>query len=959
MREKKFFLLLVLVLSSFLMSACSSSTVSISIKPNNYNFGAVETSATVIYTLKNNTSEMITVSNISFIGTDADKFLVINGFAPFDLVPKVEMNFEIEFTPKTYGAKEADLIIDTTYIKKPVITKKLKGFGYVAAFDPANHDFGTIDYGQSDTKDFSFRNDLERDITVTSFDITGTNIADFTIVSGTPGYLPANGGSILVSVEFAPLTHGAKTAELTATTTDGTFTTVKAELLGAGNVTLKETFDATTMSDTAVTTAEWGTTTTGQLTPTGLSSFGTGADGVYNPTSNANLDADAGPYNYTSITIPQGVVITVTGSQPLEILCSGDVIINGELNLDGKQGTNGGPGGAGGPGGGAGGAGGAPGASGTPGSGNGGGQSASSRSGGGGGYAVKGQDGFNSSGVTSNRGASGGMAYGNPDINPLDGGSGGGGGAGYSGTGGGGGGGGGAVGILAGGNIEIGGLISANGGRAGGVVMPASSSNRCYGGGGGSGGAVRLQSAADILFTGGSITVVGGLGKDGQYNGTTSRYRGGYGASGRIRLEDSDGDVEGIGGAIFPAPSAAFVSTPFAGGTGADGVFNPTSNITIDTSNGAFNYTAVNISAGITVTATGTNPLEIYCTGDIIIDGTINISGGNASANTGGTGVAGGFDGGNGSSTSYNGEDGKGPGGGKGGLTSFIGASGGGYGEQGQSGSHSNHLPGGGPYGTPELTTLQGGSGGGAGPGFSSYGRGSGGGAGGGALRLQAAGKVDITGEIISDGGNGTLASGSFVCPGAGGSGGAILVQGNKLLITGRLSARGGFGSIANYSGGSSTVYDDQAPNGVSAWGGHGRIRLEAVQGHVGGNVFITKGRESASGGADGNTALVGTCSVAALGISAGLIAQSEFFNSTLAAPTWQTAVINGTDLTQVKVVYQGADDDGNGNPDLATLSAWVDDLATLPAKQYVRFKVYFRPGAGSPAVEDIEMPFN
>lgn len=414
-----------------------------------------------------------------------------------------------------------------------------------------------------------------------------------------------------------------------------------------------------------------------------------------------------------------------------------------------------------------------------------------------------------------------------------------------------------------------------------------------------------------------------------------------------------------MSGAIFPIPSAAIMSTPFTGGTGSDGAFNPSSDIKLDTSNGAFNYTSVIIPSGVTVSATGDKPLEIYCTGDIKIEGKIDISGGNAVANTGGTGIAGGFDGGSGSTSSYNGEDGKGPGGGKGGRTSFSGGSGGGFGEVGQRGSPSAHLAGGVAYGTPELTTLQGGSGGGAGPGYSNYGRGSGGGAGGGAVRLQAAGTVEIKGDVVSDGGNGVLATGSFVCPGAGGSGGAILVQGDKLLISGRLSARGGFGSIANYSGGASTTYDDQAPNGISAWGGHGRIRLEAVHGNAGGNVYITKGRESARNGDDSNTPLVGTCSIASLSLNAGLLAQSKFFNSTLAAPTWQTANVVGNDMNQVKVVFQGADDDGNGSPDMATLTAWYDDLSLVPQKQYVRFRVYFRPGSGSPSVEEIELLFN
>src|ERR1041385_7335721 len=68
-----------------------------------------------------------------------------------------------------------------------------------------------------------------------------------------------------------------------------------------------------------------------------------------------------------------------------------------------------------------------------------------------------------------------------------------------------------------------------------------------------------------------------------------------------------------------------------SGSTGADGAFAPatTQSIAVPDS-GVFNFTTVNIPAGVTITFTrnATNkPLTILASGDAVIAGTINIDG--------------------------------------------------------------------------------------------------------------------------------------------------------------------------------------------------------------------------------------------------------------------------------------------------------------------------------------------
>ena len=81
--------------------------------------------------------------------------------------------------------------------------------------------------------------------------------------------------------------------------------------------------------------------------------------------------------------------------------------------------------------------------------------------------------------------------------------------------------------------------------------------------------------------------------------------------------------------------------------TGSDGPYSATSNTTL--AGGTYNYTTFNIDPGVTVNVTGNQPLIIYCTGNVTINGSLLANGGNGAngitSNTygiGGVGVAGG-----------------------------------------------------------------------------------------------------------------------------------------------------------------------------------------------------------------------------------------------------------------------------------------------------------------------------
>jgi hypothetical protein len=271
--------------------------------------------------------------------------------------------------------------------------------------------------------------------------------------------------------------------------------------------------------------------------------------------------------------------------------------------------------------------------------------------------------------------------------------------------------------------------------------------------------------------------------------------------------------------------------------TGADGAFNPTVNTTVQLPpNGVFNYTTVNIPAGVTVRYlknTTNTPVTILASGNVTVAGVIDIAGtvgvdtgASGTGNLGDDGVPGkggpgGYDGGRGGVNTLGapGGGGLGPGGGGAGIgqANCLGGgnmnagAGGGYGAV--AGGANCAVAAGTGYGSALLLPLIGGSGGGGGAGNSSFG-GAGGGGGGGAMLIASSGTVNLAGSILADGGRGGNVTGPAAGGGGGGgSGGAIRIVGTTIVGNGILTAIAGAGGSGTTSGGAGAV---------------GRIRLEA-----------------------------------------------------------------------------------------------------------------------------------
>jgi hypothetical protein len=210
---------------------------------------------------------------------------------------------------------------------------------------------------------------------------------------------------------------------------------------------------------------------------------------------------------------------------------------------------------------------------------------------------------------------------------------------------------------------------------------------------------------------------------------------------------------------------------------------------------GVLHFASLRVESGATVTFTRNarnTPVYILSQGDVVVNGTIDVSGSGRTANAGGVGGPGGFDGG---SPGFGAEtlpgNGYGPGGGQGGGNNC-------FGDAGQSGGGSFGTAGigvaaGATYGNQNMIPMIGGSGGGG-----AFGANAGGGGGGGAVLIASNTRILVDGTILASGG----AAGA--CHN-GGSGGSIRLVSMAVAGAGNLSAFAGGG------------------------GGSGRIRVDSI----------------------------------------------------------------------------------------------------------------------------------
>jgi hypothetical protein len=93
-------------------------------------------------------------------------------------------------------------------------------------------------------------------------------------------------------------------------------------------------------------------------------------------------------------------------------------------------------------------------------------------------------------------------------------------------------------------------------------------------------------------------------------------------------------------------------------------------------------------------------------------------------------------------------------------------------------------------------------------------------------------------------------------------------------------------------------------------------------------------------------------------------MARSLWYKTETNDPMYIEPIVEPTEQpagTETSVQYEGAHDDGDGNPDQGTFSGMMDDATDLSGYEYIRFQVKFKANLGTgmgPKLEEIVIPY-
>jgi hypothetical protein len=188
-------------------------------------------SAAKSVTLTNYLSSSLSISSATIGGTNASDFAILPASTcTSSLAGDSKCTYNITFTPSINGAESATLSVSDA---DGTQTATLKGTGIGAALSPTTLTFAAQGVGTtSAAKIVALTNYLSSSLSISSATISGTNAADFAIVSAsTCTSSLAGNSSCTYNITFTPSVTGAETAKLSVVDADGTQT---ATLKGTG-----------------------------------------------------------------------------------------------------------------------------------------------------------------------------------------------------------------------------------------------------------------------------------------------------------------------------------------------------------------------------------------------------------------------------------------------------------------------------------------------------------------------------------------------------------------------------------------------------------------------------------------------------------------------------------------------------------------------------------------------------
>ncbi len=192
----------------------------LALAPANIGFGTQvvgAASATSTISVTNTGNLALIISSWSIAGANAGDF-VTSVTAPMVVAANGSAAIKVTFAPTAVGSRMASLqVIDNAPGSPHVVP--LTGTGATVdsptALLPSSLSFGNQAVGKSSpASSVTITNTGAKDLQIAGFAMSGSNPADFTIQTAAPLVVPGNGGTADLSVVFAPLASGARSATL-------------------------------------------------------------------------------------------------------------------------------------------------------------------------------------------------------------------------------------------------------------------------------------------------------------------------------------------------------------------------------------------------------------------------------------------------------------------------------------------------------------------------------------------------------------------------------------------------------------------------------------------------------------------------------------------------------------------------------------------------------------------------
>ena len=212
--------------ASTALSGIGLTAAALSIAPSTRDFGSIvlgTPSADVAFTVTNSGGVASGVPAVSITGANAAEFLVTSNGCTSALAPNATCVVRARFAPTQVGSRSATLQVSAT--PGGTVTSTLQGSGLTQgalSLSPSSHAFGSwlVNTPSADF-DFTISNTGGVPTGVPAIALSGSDAAEFVIVSNACTAVVNPGASCAVRVHFLPTTPGAKSASLGVTATPG------------------------------------------------------------------------------------------------------------------------------------------------------------------------------------------------------------------------------------------------------------------------------------------------------------------------------------------------------------------------------------------------------------------------------------------------------------------------------------------------------------------------------------------------------------------------------------------------------------------------------------------------------------------------------------------------------------------------------------------------------------------